>query len=384
MKEGWKYVKLGEVCEKLRDGSHNPPKGVGCSDYFMLSSQHVQYGSLSFDNVRYLDKNSFESEHKRTNVRKGDVLLTIVGTIGRSCVFQGEVDNITFQRSVAIITPKNILDSNYLMYCFWHLQDSLQEKAHGVAQKGLYLKQLAGIPIPLPPLSEQERIVSKLDAAFARIDAVKKEAEEMLEEAKAIFAAALRDTMKPHEGWEEKTLGEICQVINGRAYLKPEMLNSGKYKLLRVGNFFTNDNWYYTDLELDEKKYCEEGDLLYAWSASFGPKIWHGEKVVYHYHIWKMICDETIVDRLFMYYWLDSDELKTQAMSNLHGSTMAHITKSIIEKCIVRFPPLDLQRAIVTHLDNMSAKVRELEEGYKKTVAECDALKQAILRETFE
>ena len=74
---------------------------------------------------------------------------------------------------------------------------------------------------------------------------------------------------------------DVIEFINGRAYKKEELLSSGKYKVLRVGNFFTNNSWYYSDLELTEDKYCNKGDLLYAWSASFGPKIWDGEKTIF-------------------------------------------------------------------------------------------------------
>ena len=78
---------------------------------------------------------------------------------------------------------------------------------------------------------------------------------------------------------EWKPLTEVSRFINGRAYKKPELLQQGKYPVLRVGNFITKDSWYHSNLELDEDKYCDNGDLLYAWSASFGPRIWEGEKV---------------------------------------------------------------------------------------------------------
>lgn len=183
------------------------------------------------------------------------------------------------------------------------------------------------------------------------------------------------------EGWKEARLGDICRVINGRAYLKPEMLNEGKYRLLRVGNFFTNDSWYYTNLELEEDKYCKEGDLLYAWSASFGPKIWHGEKVVYHYHIWKMVCNETIVNKYFMFHWLNSEALKKQTMTNLHGSTMAHITKNIIENSIVSYPSLSEQQSIVAHLDASFAEIDALKAKAAEEVANAKAMFDAALRE---
>ena len=73
--------------------------------------------------------------------------------------------------------------------------------------------------------------------------------------------------------WVKTKLGDSAIFINGRAYKQEELLELGKYRVLRVGNFFTNNNWYYSDLELEEDKYCEDGDLLYAWSASFGPRL---------------------------------------------------------------------------------------------------------------
>jgi type I restriction enzyme, S subunit len=93
-------------------------------------------------------------------------------------------------------------------------------------------------------------------------------------------------------GWQTKRLDEICVLVNGRAYKKDELLGAGKYPVLRVGNFFTSDHWYHSDLELEADKYCDNGDLLYAWSASFGPRIWGGDKVIYHYHIWKVLPNE--------------------------------------------------------------------------------------------
>ena len=103
--------------------------------------------------------------------------------------------------------------------------------------------------------------------------------------------------------WEVKFFKDVCTFLNGRAYKQEELLSQGKYPVLRVGNFFTNTNWYYSDLELDKDKYAVEGDLLYAWSASFGPRFWNGENVIYHYHRWKVVIS-SIIDKLFLYDYL--------------------------------------------------------------------------------
>ena len=98
-------------------------------------------------------------------------------------------------------------------------------------------------------------------------------------------------------------------LIDGRAYKQQELLDKGKYKVLRVGNFFTNSTFYYSDLELDDDKYCEYGDLLFAWSASFGAFIWNGDKVIYHYHIWKVLFDKECLDIHYYRYLLNYNDL---------------------------------------------------------------------------
>lgn len=135
--------------------------------------------------------------------------------------------------------------------------------------------------------------------------------------------------------WEQRKLGDIATFINGRAYSQDELLSSGKYKVLRVGNFYTNDSWYYSDMELDDKYYAEEGDLLYTWSATFGPHIWHGDKVIYHYHIWKVELSDAL-EKNFAVQLMEKD--KQSILSDKNGSTMVHITKSGMESKEVILP----------------------------------------------
>jgi type I restriction enzyme M protein len=165
-------------------------------------------------------------------------------------------------------------------------------------------------------------------------------------------------------------LNEICKVINGKAYKQEELLEKGKYLVLRVGNFFTNKSWYYSDLELPEDKYCDKGDLLYAWSASFGPRIWEGEKVIYHYHIWKMIPDETRVLKKYLYLVLDKETERMKA-ENTNGSTMLHLTKEGIEQLEIPLPPLEIQQQIVAEIEGYQKIIdgaKQIVNNYKPTI----------------
>ena len=170
--------------------------------------------------------------------------------------------------------------------------------------------------------------------------------------------------------------GEICEVLNGRAYKKNELLESGKYTVLRVGNFFSSDNWYYSDLELDANKYCDNGDLLFAWSASFGPKIWDGGKVIYHYHIWKLV-PSPFVDTKFLYYWLLFS--RNKMLMGVHGSVMGHLTKSSFEKQKISLPDILEQKAIAHILSTLDDKI-EVNNQINKTL---ENMAQAIFKQWF-
>ena len=169
--EGWTICKLKDICSKLVDGDHNPPKGTKeTTGYLMLSAQNIVNDNIVYTNgVRYLNHDAFETSDKRTKVMQGDLLITIVGTLGRSCVFSDN-KKITLQRSVACLTP--LIYNHYLKYYMdsSSIQKNMTTNAKGTAQKGFYLNQLEQLPIMIPPLTEQQRIVARIKKIFTRLD----------------------------------------------------------------------------------------------------------------------------------------------------------------------------------------------------------------------
>jgi restriction endonuclease S subunit len=163
--------------------------------------------------------------------------------------------------------------------------------------------------------------------------------------------------------WNNVKMLDVCELINGRAYSAHELLSEGT-PVLRVGNFFTNDKWYYSNLNLEEKKYCDYGDLLYAWSASFGPRIWQGEKVIFHYHIWKVDVSDKIIKQ-FLYYVLENETVKIKAAS--HGTTMPHITKTAMEKHSIPLPPLEEQKQIAALFQSIETAMEQVD-GQEKNL----------------
>jgi len=177
--------------------------------------------------------------------------------------------------------------------------------------------------------------------------------------------------------WEERPLKDVSTFFNGKAYKQAELLSSGKYPVLRVGNFFTNNSWYYSNLELDENKYCDNGDLLYAWSASFGPRIWAGEKVIYHCHIWKVI-NHSQVTKKFLFIVLDNETAKMKAQS-ANGFALLHITKGTIENWKINLPTRQEQQKIAAFLAAVDSKIEQL----SKKQALLGEYKKGLMQQIF-
>ena len=291
--------------------------------------------------------------------KANSILLATSATIGEHALI--EVEHLSNQRFTNFYPKKeyeqfiNMRYAYYYMFIIdeWCKQHVNQGGFASVDTGGLYK-----LSFPIPSLEEQARIVGILDTFTSAIDNLKEQIAQRRKQYE-YYRDQLLD-LEGKEGVRQIVLKDVCDVINGRAYSQPELLSEGKYRVLRVGNFFSNDSWYFSDLELEDKYYCNKGDLLYAWSASFGPHIWEEEKVIYHYHIWKMSCKEELHTK-YMYYWLQSEDMKKQAFSNLHGATMAHLTKVLMESLNVPVPPLSEQQRIVSILDTFEASIQNLE-----------------------
>ena len=269
--------------------------------------------------------------------------------------------------------------------CYKKLQSELNA-VQGTSIKGITKDELLAKNIMVPRYAEQQQI----GAFFKQLDNLITLHQRKLEHVKDLKKSMLQK-MFPKNGqlypevrfpgftdaWEQRKLGEVATFINGRAYSQDELLDEGKYKVLRVGNFYTNDSWYYSDLELPDKFYAQEGDLLYTWSATFGPHIWHGNKVIYHYHIWKVELSDKL-DKTFTLQLLEED--KANILANKNGSTMVHITKEGMEQKQISIPSSVQEQAQIgayfEQLDNLiTLHQRELDH--------LQLLKKGMLQQMF-
>lgn len=167
-------------------------------------------------------------------------------------------------------------------------------------------------------------------------------------------------------------------LLNGRAFKESEFLEDGKYKVLRVGNLFTNPIWHYSNLMLEDNKYCQKGDLLYSWSMSYAPFIWSGDKVIYHYHIWKVLIDD-ILCKKFVYYYLLA--LTEALYAEIHETTMGFITMGIMNNSYLPYCNLEEQQQIANFLDTQCSEIDATAEDIQKEIAFLEEYKKSVITE---
>lgn len=274
-------------------------------------------------------------------VPKNTVLMSFKLSIGISAITREE-KTYTNEAVMAFIDKgEKSLFPDYFYHQF-RTKDWLENTSKAVMGSTLNKSKLSNCIIKVPDLDEQKHVANVLDTV-CRLILIKKDLCKKLDDlVKSRFVEMFGDPVINSKGWKKEKLYNNAVLINGRAYKQSELLNEGKYRVLRVGNFFSKSDWYYSDLELNGEKYCENGDLLYAWSASFGPKIWRGEKVIYHYHIWKIDIMKDAYDKQFLCSLLKYAE--PSFIGDVHGIGMFHLTKSGMEQTEFIVPPLSLQQ----------------------------------------
>ncbi len=323
------------------------------------------------------------------------IVIAMYGaTIGKVGI--SGIKTATNQACCVLPANKN-MNFKFAFYEFLACKPALLVSAIGGGQPNISQDVIRKQKIATPPLLEQNIIATYLDKKCSEIDNVISAQQKriaLLQELKqSVITHAVTKGLNPNvemdateedwinrlpASWGKAKLKYYIHLVNGRAYSQPELLSEGKYKVLRVGNFFTNDTWYYSNMELEEDKYCNNGDLLYAWSASFGPYIWNQDKTIYHYHIWK-VCYKECMDKMYVYYLLKA--ITNFKLGDIHGSTMVHITMESMNNSVIPIPSFDEQKDIATFLDKKYASIDNALTKAQHQVELLQKYKQSLITE---
>ncbi len=399
--KGWQSYKLRDVVTKLVDGSHNPPpkqdKGRP-----MLSARNIDQGRINFDEFRFISNESFATEHARTRVAPGDVLLTIVGTIGRSAVVPAAAKPFALQRSVAVLSPKDGLLPKFLAYQIQSpkIQRYFEQHARGTAQKGVYLKTLGDTPILVPPVAEQRKVVAELEKQFSRLDEAVANLKRVKVNLKRYKAAVLADAVEgrlagDRARWSASRLGDIASSVRNGVSIKPG--GESGTRILRISAVRP------MALDLDDVRCLAQprdefetfqlaaGDVLFTRyngsvdlvgvCAVVPPLL---EPTVYPDKLIRVRVPTDTLLPSFLVIAASTGEARAFIRSRIRTTAgQAGVSGGDIKEIPLRVPPLAEQRRIVAEVDRRLPVVRELEAELDANLLRADALRRTTLANCF-
>ena len=383
MKEGWTYKTIKDCCKELFAGGDVPKPDVSKNKTNFFSVPIYTNG---------VENEGLYGYTTNAKVYEPAVTISARGTIGAT--FRRFTPFFPAIRLITAVPNKDLMTVDYLYYAL----NMFSAGDSGTSIPQLTIPNIKNIILPVPPLSEQQRIVKQLDEAFAEIDTIKATAEKQLSEAKALYQKALSKAMTPKEGWEEKKLGDA--ILNLRTGLNPRThftLNThdatGYYitvRELRGFSFKIDDK---TDRinesairRINERSNLIVGDVLYSGTGTIGktalvtelPLWWNIKEGVY------AITPKKELNSVFLIYVMQSENFTNAVMNRTSGATVKSIPMKELREVIIPLPPLSEQQRIVEELDELAENVKEIEKLNDKLTAECDAMKQALLRQIFE
>ena len=394
MKEGWEYKRLEEICDFRSGFAFKSNKFTKIGEPIIRISD-IQNEEIDDSSLVYFDPKSYTEDLSRYLIYPNDILIAMSGgTTGKLGINTSKRTYYLNQRVGVFRENKKYLNHRYLYYFLHTKSEESLRIAAGAAQPNLSTAQIKSFLIPVPPLSEQQTIVDYLDSAFAKIDAMKANAEKALNEAKALFQASLKEMLEPKEGWEEKKFGKICDFVRGPfgGSLKKECFKESGYAVYEQQNAIYNKFTF--RYFIDEEKFnslirfkVNSGDLIMSCSGTIGKVAIIPEDYkegIINQALLKLTPNKDI-DAYFLKYLMESNYFKEIINSNIEGVAIKNIASvAVLKEIKLYIPNINEQQTIILEIDSLKSKVDRLQENYNKISQECDALKQAILRQVFE
>jgi len=412
--------KLSEVCD-FQNGFAFKSKTFKDSGTAVIRISNIQDQQIDLDKIVFVDEQDYKEDLSRYKVSQGDLLIAMSGaTTGKLGISQTEQEFLLNQR-VGKFMPLKGLDKYYLYYFLsTQVEESLRIAA-GAAQPNLSTQQIKDFEIPIPPLPEQERIVAKLDTAFAAIDAAKANTERNLQNAKELFQSKLNEVFSQQltagstssptvpapavpepvegiegmgDGWVEKKLGDVADLLNGYAFKSKEFVGSGVRLLRNTNVFHGNVDWentaHYPNDALQEFSRFElfEGDIVLSLDR---PIISTGLKLA---RVRKQDVPSLLLQRVlcirpqgisadYVFHWMDSP-LFISKIDPGKSLGVPHISLKEVSQIELPIPSLDKQTQIVGVLDEMKEQSTQIQTNYTQKLTELEDLKKSLLERAFK
>lgn len=386
----------------VRDGTHDTPKYIS-EGYPLITSKNLKNNNIDFDKVNYISKEDYEKINLRSKVDIGDVLFSMIGTIGNPVLIKGQTNYAI--KNVAIFKDINLINMTFFRFYLEtkFVIDKMKKEAKGSTQKFVSLKYLRNFPICYPSLEEQQRIVNRIESLFAKLDRAKELIENTLAQFEQNKMAILHKAFTGEltakwrkennidlSSWQEKTVDELCTSLKYGTSKKsnPE----GSVVVLRMGNLQNGEidwsNLMYTDDKDDIEKYLlKKGDVLFNRTNSpelvGKTSIYRGEyPAIYAGYLIKLDYGKDIIGE-YLNYMMNSTKAKHYCYTvKTDGVSQSNINAKKIGAFEIPVPTIEEQQEIVNILDRLLAKYNKIK-NLEQQLEKIELLKKAILAKAF-
>lgn len=386
----------------VRDGTHDTPKYIS-EGYPLITSKNLKNNNIDFDKVNYISKEDYEKINLRSKVDIGDVLFSMIGTIGNPVLIKGQTNYAI--KNVALFKDINLINMTFFRFYLEtkFVIDKMKKEAKGSTQKFVSLKYLRNFPICYPSLEEQQRIVNIIESLFTKLDRAKELIENTLAQFEQNKMAILHKAFTGEltakwrkennidlSSWQEKTIDELCTSLKYGTSKKsnPE----GSVVVLRMGNLQNGEidwsNLMYTDDKDDIEKYLlKKGDVLFNRTNSpelvGKTSIYRGEyPAIYAGYLIKLDYGKDIIGE-YLNYMMNSTKAKHYCYTvKTDGVSQSNINAKKIGAFEIPVPTIEEQQEIVNILDNLLAKYNKIK-NLEQQLEKIELLKKAILAKAF-
>ena len=392
MKQGWEIKTLLEVSVSIEDGDWIEKKDQSTSGIRLIQTGNIGLGYYkdTGEKAKYISEDTF-AKLKCTELTIGDVLVSrLPDPVGRACILPDlGVRCITAVDCSIIKLKQDIIYPQWFVYYSLSSEygANVKKECSGTTRERISRKKLSCITIPIPPLVEQERIVEILDREFEKIDALKANAEQNLQHAKDLFQSALKQELQPKEGWVSKTVGEVCTLKSGNSNANNSSI--GTLPFVKVGDMNIQGNeeeitysTMYVSREENIRGIFPIGSVIFpkrGGAILTNKKRITATEICCDLNIMGVYSNGDVIPNLLYFYFLGVD------LSEIYnGAAIPQINNGDIAPLNISFPKdIVEQQNIVDKLNSLKLSCKVLKENYTKTMALCDDMKQALLRQAF-
>lgn len=365
--DGWEWKKLGDLCDK---GSSNISKNQLDND----DGEYPIYGASGL-----LKKVSFYHMDKPyiSIIKDG----AGVGRVMLLDAFSSVIGTLQY------IIPKDSINIKYLFFQLMTIDFS--QYISGATIPHIYFKNYREHFIPLPPLFEQQRIVSKLDLFFEKIDKCIVLHQKNMDEVNVFFASVLNDVFgKLEERYSKSPLFEVADVSRGKSKHRPrndKRLFGGEYPFIQTGDVRNADKYIttysntYSEFGLEQSKLWKKGTICMTIAANIGDVAILGMDSCFPDSVVGLYSENNSND--YLYFFLQT--LKQHLESKATTTAQMNINLKVLQSIEVPLPPMTIQENIVKYLNDMYEKTEKVKSVQKDKMNSLKALKASILDKAF-